>query len=66
MAIRPLTKSETSTLVLQLTLAGYTPGKDFKFDERGRIWARKEVFGFLSSIPVVPENDSTTETLCTH
>ncbi|MCG8366201.1 MAG: hypothetical protein MJA27_23055 [Pseudanabaenales cyanobacterium] len=66
MTIRHLTKSEVSTLVLQLTFAGYIPGQDFKVDAKGRIWARKEVFGFLKRIPVAPQNDSTTKPLCFH
>ena len=64
MAIRHLTKSEVSTLVLQLTLAGYVPGRDFKFDNTGQILARKNVFAFLERIPALPQDDSTTESIC--
>lgn len=66
MAIRHLTKSEASTLVLQLTLAGYIPGKDFKVDDDGQVLARKEVFAFLKRIPALPQNDSTAESICVH
>ena len=66
MAIRHLTKSEVSTLVLQLTLASYIPGKDFKVDENGKVWARKEVFAFLQRIPAIPQDDSTAESLYVH
>ncbi|MEM9906384.1 MAG: hypothetical protein AAF921_15310 [Cyanobacteria bacterium P01_D01_bin.44] len=57
MAIRHLTKAEVNTLLIKLTLAGFIPGKDFKVDENGRIWARKEIYAFISRIPALPEAD---------
>ncbi|MEO1399988.1 MAG: hypothetical protein AAFV72_01900 [Cyanobacteria bacterium J06635_1] len=57
MAIRHLTKAEVNTLLIKLTLAGFIPGKDFKVDENGRIWARKEIYAFISRLPALPEAD---------
>ena len=57
MAIRPLNKAEANTLLIKLALAGYIPERDFKIDDKGRIWARKEDFTFLKRIPALPEPD---------
>ena len=57
MAMRHLTEAEVNTLLVKLTLAGYIPGRDFKVDENGRIWTKKETFAFLKRTPALPEAD---------
>ena len=55
MTIRALTQAEVNTLLIQLTLAGYIPGRDFKITPDGQILARKEIFAGLKRIPALPE-----------